>query len=70
MLKTRAASTMCAGKKAMGALYWIKEKNPYYADVALDPARLTGIVDGAEIPGVKDLGGGGGPPPRRHGAGA
>ena len=31
------------------------EKNPYYSDVALDPARLTGIVDGAEIPGVKDM---------------
>ena len=39
----------------MEAHYWPKERNPYYDDVFLDPVGLSGIVDGAEIPGVKDM---------------
>ena len=39
----------------MDAPHWLKDRNPYYADVVLDPSRLADIVEGAEIPGVKDM---------------
>ena len=38
----------------MDATRWTKGRNPYYADVVLDPSRLSDIVEGAGIPGVKD----------------
>ena len=42
-------------KEAMESLHWLKGENPYYADVVLEPSRLVDIVDGAEIPGVRDM---------------
>ena len=42
-------------EKAMDAAHWPKEHNPYYADVVSDPSRIADIVEGAEIPGVKDM---------------
>ena len=42
-------------KKVMCAPHWLNERDPYYADVVSDPSRLADIVEGAEIPGVKDM---------------
>ena len=40
----------------MGSPHWLKEENPYYADVVLGPIRISEIADGAETPGVKGTG--------------
>ena len=42
-------------EQVMDAPRGLKEHNPYYADVVPDPSRLSDIVEGAAIPGVKDM---------------
>ena len=53
--------------KVIYALRWPKARNPYYTDVAIDQSRLSGIPEGAEIPGVQDLEPGGRPLPEDKG---
>ena len=56
-------------KKVMDAPRWLMGRTPYYADVVLGPSRLAEIVEGAEIPDLKDMNHGEGMSARRHGAG-